>query len=73
MFFTLFSLLRVIPCSHILCKASLQSHAHVGFLPKKLHRPYIITLFSICFTVALPPFGNFDHVVVSVSINSLSN
>ena len=27
----------------------------------------------ICSTVAFPPLGNFDHVVVSVSIDFLSN
>ena len=28
---------------------------------------------AICSTVAFPPLGNFDHVVVSVSIDFLSN
>ena len=28
---------------------------------------------SVCFTMAFPPLGNFDHFVVSVSINFPSN
>ena len=28
---------------------------------------------SICFTMALPPLGNFDHIIVSVSIDFPSN
>ena len=38
------------------------------------HSPTLLNLFifsdaSICFTMAFPTFGNFDHVVVSVSID----
>ena len=38
------------------------------------HSPALLDLFltsdaSICSTMAFPPLGNFDHVVVSVSIN----
>ena len=38
------------------------------------HSPTLLDLFlssdaSICFTMALPPLGNSDHVVVSVSID----
>ena len=41
-------------------------------------RPALISLFissqaSICSTVTYPPLGNFNHVVVSVSIDFLSN
>ena len=40
--------------------------------------PALLDLFlssdaSICFTVAFPPLGNSDHVVVSVSIDFPSN
>ena len=40
--------------------------------------PTLLDLFissdaSICSTMALPPLGNFDHVVASVSIDFLSN
>ena len=40
--------------------------------------PALLDLFlssdaSICSTMAFPPFGNFDHVVVSVSIDFPSN
>ena len=42
------------------------------------HSPAHLDLFlssdaSICSTMAFPPLGNFDHVVVSVSIDFLSN
>ena len=42
------------------------------------HSPALLDLFissdaSICSTMALPPLGNSDHVVVSVSINIPSN
>ena len=42
------------------------------------HSPAILELFlcseaRICSTMAFPPLGNFDHVVVSVSIDFLSN
>ena len=42
------------------------------------HNPTLLDLFissdaSICSTMALPPLGNFDHVVASVSIDFLSN
>ena len=38
------------------------------------HSPALLDLFissdaSICSTMAFPPFGNSDHVVVSVSLN----
>ena len=38
------------------------------------HSPALLDLFissdaSICFTMAFPPLGNSDHVVVSVSID----
>ena len=40
--------------------------------------PVLLDLFftsdaSICFTMAFPPLGNSDHVIVSVSIDSPSN
>ena len=43
-----------------------------------LSSPTLLDLFissdaSICSTMALPPLGNFDHVVASVSIDFLSN
>ena len=34
---------------------------------------FISTDAIICFPIAFPPLGNFDHVVVSVSIKILSN
>ena len=42
------------------------------------HSPALLDLFlssdaSICSTMAFPPLGNSDHVVVSVSIDFLSN
>ena len=42
------------------------------------HSPALLDLFlssdtSICCTMALPPFGNSDHVVASVSIDFLTN
>ena len=42
------------------------------------HSPALLDLFlscdaSICFTMAFPPLGNSDHVVVSVSIDFLTN
>ena len=42
------------------------------------HSPALLDLFlssdtSICSTMAFPPLGNFDHVVVLVSIDFLSN
>ena len=42
------------------------------------HSPALLDLFlssdaSICFTMAFPPLGNSDHVVVSVSINLPTN
>ena len=42
------------------------------------HSPALLDLFissgiSICSTMAFPPIGNSDHVVVSLSINFLSN
>ena len=42
------------------------------------HSPALLDLFlssdaSICSTMASPPLGNFDHVVVSVSIDFPSN
>ena len=42
------------------------------------HSPALLDLFissnaSICYTMAFPPLGNFDHVVVSVSIEFPSN
>ena len=42
------------------------------------HSPAILDVFlssdaSICFTVAFPPFGKSDHIVVSVSIDFTSN
>ena len=42
------------------------------------HSPALLDLFlssdaSICFTMAFPPLGNFDHVVVSVFIDFSSN
>ena len=42
------------------------------------HSPALLDLFllsdtSICFAMAFPPFGNSDHVVVSVSIDFPSN
>ena len=42
------------------------------------HSPALLDFFftsnaSICFTMAFPPLGNFDHVLVSVSIDFLSN
>ena len=42
------------------------------------HSPALLDLFissdtSICSTMAFPPLGNSDHVVVSVSINLLIN
>ena len=42
------------------------------------HKPALLDLFpfsdaSICSTVAFPPLGNSDHVVVSVSIDFPSN
>ena len=42
------------------------------------HGPALLDLFltsdaSICFTMAFPPLGNSDHVVVSVSIDFPSN
>ena len=42
------------------------------------HSPALLDLFlsfdaSICSTMAFPPLANFDHVVVSVSIDFLSN
>ena len=38
------------------------------------HSPALLDLFlssdaSVCFTIALPPLGNSDHVVISVSID----
>ena len=43
-----------------------------------LHSPALLDLFpssdaSICSTMAFPPLGNSDHVVVSVSIDFSSN
>ena len=42
------------------------------------HSPALLDLFlssntSICSTIAFPPLGNSDHLVVSVSIDFLSN
>ena len=42
------------------------------------HSPALLNLFlssdaSICFTMAFPPLGNSDHVIVSVSIDFPSN
>ena len=42
------------------------------------HSPTLLDLLlpsdtSVCFTMAFPPLGNSDHVVVSVSIDFLSN
>ena len=42
------------------------------------HNPGLLNLFltsdaSICSTMAFPPLGNFDHAVVSVSINFPTN
>ena len=42
------------------------------------HSPALLNLFispdaSICSTMAFPPLGNFDHVVVSVSTDLSSN
>ena len=42
------------------------------------HSPALLDLFisseaSICSTLAFPPLGNYDHVVVSVSIDFLPN
>ena len=42
------------------------------------HSPALLDLFlssdtSVCSTMALPPFGNSDHVVVSVSFDFSSN
>ena len=42
------------------------------------HGPALLDLFltsdaSICYTMAFPPLGNSDHVVVSVSIDFPSN
>ena len=42
------------------------------------HSPALLDLFissdaSICSTMAFPPLGNSDHVVISVSIDSISN
>ena len=42
------------------------------------HSPALLDLFissdiSVCSTMAIPPLGNSDHVVVSVSIDFLSN
>ena len=42
------------------------------------HSPALLDLFlssdtSICSTMAFPPLGNFDHVVVSVSIDFPTN
>ena len=42
------------------------------------HSPALLDLFisssaSICFTMAFPPLGNSNHVVVSVSIDFLTN
>ena len=42
------------------------------------HSPALLDLFissdaSICFTMAFPPLGNSDHVIVSVSIDFPAN
>ena len=42
------------------------------------HSPALLVLFlssdaGICSTMAFPPLGNFDHVIVSVSIDFPSN
>ena len=44
-----------------------------GILIVLLFWTYFFLLISICSTMAFPPEGNADHVVVSVSIDFLSN
>ena len=54
----------------------------VNFLTRNLDRDshsralldlFISSFASICSTIAFPPFGNSDHVVISVSIEFSSN
>ena len=50
----------------------------LGYLDCDCHSPGLLDVCfssnpSICATVTFPPLGNFDHVVVSVSIDFPSN
>ena len=52
-------------------------HAHSFLEPQKFHSLALLDFFlssdtSICFAMALPPFGNSDNVVLLASIELIS-